>query len=225
MEQRLQGVSDMKSSPICTACLAVVNLAMAGTLVGCKSDNAIDTLGDGSLSTGPDGLSKEDAPADKPWDLGPDTSPNKDAQAEMPWNPSPDTSPNNDVPADLTWTWDPDFGSGAGTSKEAGLDAPGLDASLDATPPDVAGTCPAGYVLGYTSAGCGSEAKPVCSWANQDACAKYACSCSGMLIGGCDFFSEPWSNLTNATRGCGDQPDPFDARTVDVGEREAETHP
>ena len=190
---------------------------MAATLVGCRRDNAIDRSGDGSSPPGPDASSKKDSPTDMPWDPGPDTSPKYDTPTDMPWDPGPDTSPQKDAPADLTWTWEPDLGGEAGHSNDTSPDAPGIDANLDATVLDGAGTCRAGYVLGYTTAGCGTAAKPVCAWANQDACAKYACGCSGKLIAGCDFFSEPWYRNTDPTKGCGDLPNPIDGGVVDGG--------
>ena len=207
----------MEKPPKLSSCLVVVSLAMASTLVGCKSDNAVGTPGDGSLPPAPDASSKKDSPTDTPWAPGPDTSSPQNTPAEMPSDPGPDTSLKADAPADLIWTWDPDLGGEAGPSHDMGHDAPGIDSNLDATLADGAGACPAGYVLGYKAAGCGTEAKPVCAWANQDGCARYACGCSGKMIVGCDFFSESWYRTTDAAKGCGDLPNPFDGGVVDGG--------
>lgn len=55
------------------------------------------------------------------------------------------------------------------------------------------GTCPAPNVWRYQSAGCGTEARPVCGSAVGDGCLGYRCSCDGRDITGCDFSSEPYS--------------------------------
>jgi len=99
----------MEKPPKLSSCLVVVSLAMASTLVGCKSDNAVGTPGDGSLPPAPDASSKKDSPTDTPWAPGPDTSSPQDTPAEMPSDPGPDTSLKADAPTDLIWTWDPDL--------------------------------------------------------------------------------------------------------------------
>jgi hypothetical protein len=97
------------------------------------------------------------------------------------------------------------------------LDGPSLDGlGVDQQIVD-AGPCPAGQVLRYTSPGCGAQAKPVCGSRDQDACARNACSCTGKVIIGCDFFSEPWSKMTDGMTGCGAD----GGATIDTGVSEA----
>jgi hypothetical protein len=68
------------------------------------------------------------------------------------------------------------------------VDGPAEGGSYDSGP------CPAGQVLRYETPGCGSDAKPVCGSAQQDACARPVCSCRGVTISRCDFASEPYAS-------------------------------
>ena len=78
-------------------------------------------------------------------------------------------------------------------------DAPAVDMSV---PPDdlsltdlSMGACQPLNVWRYENPGCGMNAKPVCGAQGGDLCLRFACSCTGKVIEGCDYFPEPWTNI------------------------------
>jgi hypothetical protein len=44
----------------------------------------------------------------------------------------------------------------------------------------------------YEQPGCGASARPVCGSPLEDLCLRLVCSCAGKVIGGCDFYGQPW---------------------------------
>ena len=77
--------------------------------------------------------------------------------------------------------------------RDVGIDL-GIDAGIDGASYD-GGPCPAGQALRYETAGCGSEAKPVCGRSQQDACFRAVCSCKGVTISRCDYADEPFASF------------------------------
>jgi len=61
---------------------------------------------------------------------------------------------------------------------------PAVDGAADAS-------CAAPDVLRYEQPGC--DAQPLCGSPVEDMCLAMACSCAGKVIGGCDYFGEPWA--------------------------------
>jgi hypothetical protein len=92
-----------------------------------------------------------------------------------------------------TWSYDRtgncdalDGGSGPidGTPDAPVIDGPTSDGNA----------CLAPNVWRYEQPGCGPDAPPpICGNGMQDACPGWACGCDGEVIGGCDYFSKPWS--------------------------------
>jgi hypothetical protein len=70
-------------------------------------------------------------------------------------------------------------------------DAAVIDASVaDASLTDASG-CAAPNVLRFEQSGC--SASPSCGSSTQDLCLRVVCSCTGKVIGGCDWYHEPWT--------------------------------
>jgi hypothetical protein len=72
-----------------------------------------------------------------------------------------------------------------------GEDGQQQDAAVtDAAIGDASG-CAAPNVWRYPDPGC--DQKPSCGSATMDLCLRLRCSCTGKVIGGCDFYGEPWT--------------------------------
>lgn len=167
-------------------------VAMAVIFLGCGSDSSNEPP-------------RPDAGRDSAADI---------ARDAIPASPDLGRDEGSDLPSDRIIVSDPDvFVDSArdvplDRGVEAGSDSPAFDGpSIDGPGIDQqivdSGPCPAGQILLYTSPGCGADVKPVCGSPIQDACARSACSCSGKMIIGCDYFSEPWSKVTDRMTGCG----------------------
>ena len=72
--------------------------------------------------------------------------------------------------------------------------------------------CAPPNVWRYMGPGCDTAAMPVCGSPVQDQCLGLVCSCKGKVIGGCDYFAEPWAYYLNSRSGqVGDSCSPLDA--------------
>ncbi|HEY2902426.1 MAG TPA: hypothetical protein VGL59_17720 [Polyangia bacterium] len=84
--------------------------------------------------------------------------------------------------------WDHAGACADGGDGDRPIDSP-ADAPID-SPAD--GSCPIGQSLLYLSSGCGASApQPMCVGA-VDACAGPVCTCSGRIVEGCGYATEPW---------------------------------
>jgi hypothetical protein len=187
--------------------LIPASVAMVVIFVGCGSDSPGETpRADAGKDSAAD-IARDSLPVGP--DLGTDLGKDLATDPIMVWDPDVYVDVARDVPVDRAV--DAPVYDGPSIDGPR-IDAPGVDQQIVD-----AGPCPTGQVLRYTSPGCGAEAKPVCGSPNQDACARSACGCSGKLIIGCDFFSEPWSSLATWTTVCA----PDGGATIDTGVSEA----
>ncbi len=83
----------------------------------------------------------------------------------------------------------PDARVADGAMTDGGTDGSMADGSADGSMHD-GSTCAAPNVLRYETPGC--DATPVCGSPLGDLCLRLVRSCSGKVIGGCDYYREPW---------------------------------